>query len=109
MTPPPSGSQTKYVFVVAMENESSKSVYGSSDAPYLNGLIAKYAHATAFNDPLPDAIPSEPHYVWMEAGTNQFSDTTFTDRQRSVVQQQHQVDRAPGDADGGRLAGRSAG
>ena len=78
MTPPPSGGQTKYVFVVAMENESAKSVYGSSDAPYLNGLIAKYAHATAFNDPLPDAIPSEPHYVWMEAGTNQFSDATFT-------------------------------
>ena len=79
VTPPPSGSQTKYVFVVAMENESSKSVYGSSDAPYLNGLIAKYAHATAFNDPLSDSIPSEPHYVWMEAGTNQFSDRTFTD------------------------------
>jgi hypothetical protein len=79
VTPPPSAGQTKYVFVVAMENESSKSVYGSSDAPYLNGLMAKYAHATAFNDPLPDSIPSEPHYVWMEAGTNQFSDRTFTD------------------------------
>ncbi len=78
VTTPPSGGQTKYVFVVAMENEAAKSVYGSSDAPYLNGLIAKYAHATAFNDPLPDPIPSEPHYVWMEAGTNQFSDTTFT-------------------------------
>ena len=61
-----------------MENESSSSVYGSSDAPYLNGLINKYAHTTAFADPLPDAIPSEPHYVWMEAGTNTFSDTTFT-------------------------------
>jgi len=78
VTTPPSGSQTKYVFVVAMENESSKSVYGSSSAPYLNGLISQYAHAMSFNDPLPDAIPSEPHYVWMEAGTNQFSDTTFT-------------------------------
>jgi hypothetical protein len=78
VTTPPSGSQTKYVFVVAMENESSKSVYGSSDAPYLNGLISQYARATAFNDPLPDALPSEPHYVWMEAGTNQFPDTTFT-------------------------------
>ena len=61
-----------------MENEAAQSVYGSSDAPYLNGLISKYAHATAFNDPLPDAIPSEPHYVWMEAGTNAFSDATFT-------------------------------
>jgi len=61
-----------------MENEAAKSVYGSSDAPYLNGLISKYAYATSFNDPLPDAIPSEPHYVWMEAGTNTFSDATFT-------------------------------
>ena len=78
MATPPSGNQTKYVFVVAMENEAAKSVYGSSDAPYLNGLIAKYAYATAFNDPLPDALPSEPHYVWMEAGTNTFSDATFT-------------------------------
>jgi phosphatidylinositol-3-phosphatase len=53
-------------------------VYGNSDAPYINQLIAEYAHAMAFTDPLPDAIPSEPHYVWMEAGTNAFSDTTFT-------------------------------
>jgi phosphatidylinositol-3-phosphatase len=77
-TTPPPGGPIKYVFVVAMENESSSSVYGSSDAPYLNGLISKYAHATAFADPLADAIPSEPHYVWMEAGTNAFSDATFT-------------------------------
>src|SRR5450631_451427 len=61
-----------------MENQPSSAVYGSSAAPYLNGLLSKYAHATAFADPLPDAIPSEPHYVWMEAGTNQFSDATFT-------------------------------
>jgi phosphatidylinositol-3-phosphatase len=60
-----------------MENEASSSIYGSSDAPYLNGLIDRYAHATAFADPLPDPVPSEPHYVWMEAGTNAFSDTTF--------------------------------
>jgi hypothetical protein len=76
-TPPP-GNPINYVFVVAMENESASSVYGSSSAPYLNGLINSYAHTTAFSDPLPDAIPSEPHYVWMEAGTNAFSDTTFT-------------------------------
>ena len=30
-----------------------------------------------FIDKLPDR-PSEPHYVWMEAGTNAFSDHTFT-------------------------------
>jgi phosphatidylinositol-3-phosphatase len=87
-TPPPAGTggtsggsaggHTKYVFVIAMENEAQKSVYGNSSAPYINQLISQYAHAMAFTDPLPDAIPSEPHYVWMEAGTNAFSDTTFT-------------------------------
>ncbi|HVV52022.1 MAG TPA: alkaline phosphatase family protein, partial [Polyangia bacterium] len=59
------------------ENEASSSIYGNSDAPYLNGLIAKYAHATGYDDPLADSVPSEPHYVWMEAGTNSFSDATF--------------------------------
>jgi phosphatidylinositol-3-phosphatase len=78
VTPPTAGGPIKYVFVVAMENEAANSIYGNSDAPYLNGLISQYAHATAFNDPLPDAVPSEPHYVWMESGTNQFSDATFT-------------------------------
>ena len=87
--PPPSGAggtggataggHAKYVFVIAFENEAEGAVYGNSDAPYLNGqLMSQYAHTTAFSDPLPDALPSEPHYVWMEAGTNAFSDTTFT-------------------------------
>ena len=61
-----------------MENEPAAAIYGNKNAPYLNGLLSKYARATAFTDPLPDGIPSEPHYVWMEAGTNKFSDVTFT-------------------------------
>jgi acid phosphatase len=61
-----------------MENQPASAIYGSSKAPYINGLMAKYTHASAFGDPLPDSIPSEPHYVWMEAGTNKFSDVTFT-------------------------------
>src|SRR5262249_58328802 len=43
-----------------------------------NTLIPSYAHATNFNDELALSVPSEPHYVWMEAGTNAFSDHTFT-------------------------------
>ena len=61
-----------------MENESAAAIYGSASAPYINGLLPSAARANAFADPLPDAIPSEPHYVWMEAGTNHFSDATFT-------------------------------
>jgi hypothetical protein len=67
------------VFVIAMENHDASEIYGSSKAPYINGtLLADYAHSTNFNDPLALSIPSEPHYVWMEAGTNAFSDHTFT-------------------------------
>ncbi len=68
----------KHVFVITMENEAAAAIYGSASAPYINGLLPTSARANAFADPLPDAIPSEPHYVWMEAGTNHFSDTTFT-------------------------------
>jgi hypothetical protein len=72
-------NHVQYVFVIAMENEPAAAIYGNSAAPYINGqLIPSYARATAFADELPDAVPSEPHYVWMEAGTNVFSDVTFT-------------------------------
>ncbi len=73
-------SVTKFVFVIAMENHDASQIYGNTtNAPYINNtLIPTYAHATHFNDPLPLSIPSEPHYVWMEAGTNAFSDHTFT-------------------------------
>src|ERR1700744_2833230 len=68
------------VFVIAMENHDSTEIYGdTTDAPYINNtLIPSYAHATNFNDPLALSIPSEPHYVWMEAGPNAFPDHTFT-------------------------------
>jgi hypothetical protein len=72
------GGKINNVFVIAMENEPAAAIYGNKNAPYLNGLLSKSARATAFTDPLPDGIPSEPHYVWMEAGTNKFSDVTFT-------------------------------
>jgi hypothetical protein len=72
-------SANKYVFVVTMENESAAAIYGNAQAPYINGtLLPRGAHANNFTDPLPDKLPSEPHYVWMEAGTNAFADSTFS-------------------------------
>jgi hypothetical protein len=73
-------SVIKHVFVIAMENHDAKEVYGdTTDAPYINGtLIPAYAHSTNFNDDLALSLPSEPHYVWIEGGTNAFSDHTFT-------------------------------
>ncbi len=68
------------VFVIPFENKAQTQIYGDTkDAPYINGtLLPAYAHTINFNDELPLA-PSEPHYVWMEAGTNNFADHTFTD------------------------------
>ncbi len=73
-------SVIKHVFVIALENHDASQVYGdTTDAPYINNtLIPAYAHATDFNDALALSIPSEPHYVWIEGGTNAFSDHTFT-------------------------------
>jgi hypothetical protein len=72
-------SVIKYVFVIAMENHDASQIYGNTtDAPYINNtLMPSYARATNFNDELP-SLASEPHYLWMEAGTNAFSDHTFT-------------------------------
>ncbi len=72
-------SAIKVVFVIAFENHDAKQIYGNThDAPYINNvLMEKYAYSTNFVDLLPSLV-SEPHYVWMEAGTNKFSDHTFT-------------------------------
>jgi len=71
-------SAIKYVFVIPMENHDAAQIYGNrADAPYINDvLLARYARGT-LRDQLPSLV-SEPHYVWMEAGTNAFADHTFT-------------------------------
>lgn len=75
-TDPPSRIRT--VFVIPFENKSDVAIYANmNDAPYINGLFATANHTTNFKDELP-SLNSEPHYVWMEAGTNAFSDHTFT-------------------------------
>ena len=72
-------SSIKFIFVIAMENHDQPQIIGNTaDAPYINEtLIPSFAQSTNFNDEL-TSLPSEPHYVWMEAGTNDFSDNTFT-------------------------------
>ena len=72
-------SRIRTIFVIPFENKANAQIYGNTtDAPYINNLIATIAaHATMFGDELP-TLPSEPHYIWMEAGTNEFSDRTFT-------------------------------
>jgi len=74
------GSKIKHVIVIAMENHDADQIYGDPvNAPYIHSLVETYAHAENFDDELPLEIPSEGHYIWMEAGTHQFSDALFDD------------------------------
>jgi len=72
-------SAIQHVFVITLENHGTSSIYGNvASAPYINQtLIPAFGRATNFIDKLP-SLNSEPHYIWMEAGTNAFSDHTFT-------------------------------
>lgn len=71
----------KHVFVISMENCDASMIYGNvTDAPYINAtLMPSGARSANFRDELPLEIPSEPHYVWLEAGTNAFGDHTFVE------------------------------
>lgn len=80
---PAMAGNIKHIIVIAMENKDPADIYGSASAPYINGTLLKQgARADNFSDPLPDRWPfsiylSEPHYIWMEAGTNVFPNHSF--------------------------------
>jgi phospholipase C len=59
----------KHVFVIVLENRDWRSIQGSKSAPYLNGLLPNGALAAAYHGPN-EIHPSEPNYIWMEAGSN---------------------------------------
>jgi acid phosphatase len=57
-----------HVFVIMDENKSYSQIVGSPDAPYINGLIKRYALATNYS-----ALfhPSLPNYIALTSGSNQ--------------------------------------
>lgn len=58
------------VFLILMENHNWADVKNSASAPYINGtLLTAGAHAEQYYNP-PALHPSEPNYLWLEAGTN---------------------------------------
>jgi hypothetical protein len=77
--PPSPPHVIQHVFVIAMENHDARTIIGKKTrAVYINSaLIPIAAQATNFADELPLSVPSEPHYLWMEAGTNEFPDHKF--------------------------------
>lgn len=74
------------VFVIAMENHnwtqpgtqsSPQQIFNNVNAPYITSLVTpgnanatNTAYATAYYHPGQSEHPSEPNYVWAEAGTN---------------------------------------
>jgi hypothetical protein len=74
-------SQVKTVWVILMENHNwtgnnsgakfgDPDIKGSPLAPYANGqLLDTSAHAEQYYNP-PGNHPSQPNYLWLEAGTN---------------------------------------
>lgn len=60
------------VFVIVEENHNWSSIIGNSSAPYLNNmLLPKSSYAKNYKGADNGQLhPSEPNYIWMEAGTN---------------------------------------
>jgi len=67
-----SGPQ-RTVFIIALENQNWDAIKGSASAPYVNQLIgataSQVSYAERYSNPT-GIHPSEPNYLWMEAGTN---------------------------------------
>ena len=69
-TAPPSGNLPNFshVYVIIFENKEYSSLVGSSGAPYINSLIARYGVATNF---YAERHPSEPNYIALTSGGTQ--------------------------------------
>jgi len=60
----------KTVFLIVMENTNWSSIEGSDSAPYINkALLPMASYTREYYNP-PGLHPSEPNYLWLEAGTN---------------------------------------
>src|SRR6266480_5285752 len=58
------------VFVILMENHDWSNIRANVSAPYINGtLLPMASHAEQYRNPSGNH-PSEPNYLWLEAGTN---------------------------------------
>jgi hypothetical protein len=58
------------VFMILMENHNWSDIAGNSAAPYINNtLLPMSSYARSYYNP-PGIHPSEPNYLWLEAGMN---------------------------------------
>jgi phosphatidylinositol-3-phosphatase len=60
----------KHVFLIVMENHNWSDIKNNPSAPYINNtLLPRASYAEQYYNP-PGNHPSEPNYLWLEAGTN---------------------------------------
>lgn len=60
----------KTVFLILMENHNWSDILNNPSAPYINQILLPQAsYATQYNNPQGNH-PSEPNYLWLEAGSN---------------------------------------
>jgi phospholipase C len=63
-------ASNKTVFLILMENHNWSDIKNSPSAPYINKtLLPMASYAEQYYNP-PGNHPSEPNYLWLEAGTN---------------------------------------
>jgi hypothetical protein len=61
----------KTVFLILMENHNWSDIKGSASAPYINGtLLPASSYCSNYFDNPAGVHPSEPNYLWLEAGDN---------------------------------------
>lgn len=62
------GNHIKTVFVIVMENQNWSGILNNPSAPYINNtLLPQASYAQNYHNPK-DLSPSEPNYIWLEAG-----------------------------------------
>src|SRR5437016_5351263 len=69
-TPPlTTGTGNKSVFLIVMENHNWSDIKHNPSAPYINqALLPMASYSEQYFNP-PGNHPSEPNYLWLEAGT----------------------------------------
>jgi hypothetical protein len=66
------GQKIQTVFLILMENHNWSDILGNTaEAPYINNMLLPMASSTSNYFDNPSAVhPSEPNYIWLEAGDN---------------------------------------
>jgi hypothetical protein len=58
------------VFVIVMENQNWARILGDTNCPYINNTLLPLASRAEYYFTPTNLHPSEPNYIWLEAGTN---------------------------------------